>query len=85
MDWGVSLVAQIVKNQPAMREICVQSLGQEDLEKEMASHSSILAWVIPWIEEPARLQFMNHKESDTTKWLTNTKCVFKYFLTIILC
>ena len=44
---------------PAMQETQVQSLGQEDLlEKEMAPHSSILAWKIPWMEEPARLQSM---------------------------
>ena len=48
---GVSLVAQIVKNLPAMRETWLQSLGQEDpLEKGMAIHSSILAWRIPWTE-----------------------------------
>ena len=52
------LVAQSVKNLPAMQETWVQSLGQEDLlEKEMATHSSILAWKIPW-EEPGRLQSM---------------------------
>ena len=46
---GVSLVAQIVKNLPAMRETWLQSLGQEDpLEKGMAIHSSILAWRLPW-------------------------------------
>ena len=51
--------AQMVKNQPAMWETWVQSLGQEDpLEKEMATHSSILAWEIPWTEEPDRLQSM---------------------------
>ena len=45
--------AQVVKNLPAMREMKVQSLNQEDpLEKEMATHSSILAWKIPWTEEP---------------------------------
>ena len=50
-DWG-SLVAQTVKNPPARQENQVQSLGQEDpLEKEMATHSSILAWRIPWTEE----------------------------------
>ena len=55
----VSLVAQMVKNLPAMLETRVQSLGQEDpLEKELATHSSILAWRIPWTEEPGRLQFM---------------------------
>ena len=52
-----SLVVQIVKNPPAMREIWVQSLGWEDpLEEGMATHSSILAWRVPWTEEPDRLQ-----------------------------
>ena len=50
-----SLVAQTVKHLPTMRETQVQSLGQEDLEKEMATHSSILAWKVPWIKEPRRL------------------------------
>ena len=54
-----SLVAQTVKRLPTMWETQVQSLGQEDLlEKEMATHSSILAWKIPWTEEPGRLQSM---------------------------
>ena len=54
---GTSLVAQMVKCLPIMRETWVQSLGQEDLlEKEMAIHSSILAWKIPWMEEFGRLQ-----------------------------
>ena len=58
MIWA-SLVAQSVKNLPAMPETGVQSLGQEDsLEKEMATHSSILAWEILWTEEPGRLQSM---------------------------
>ena len=49
----------MVKPLPAMRETRVQSLGQEDpLEKEMATHSSILTWKIPWTEEPVRLQSM---------------------------
>ena len=53
------LVAQTVKNLPAMQEPQVQSLGQKyPLEKGMASHSSILAWRIPWTEEPGRLQSM---------------------------
>ena len=53
----VSLLAQVVKNLPAMKETWVRSLGQEDpLEKEMATHSSILAWRIPWTEEPGGLQ-----------------------------
>ena len=54
-----SLVAQMVKRLPIMRETWVQSLGREDLlEKEMATYSSILAWKIPWMEEPGRLLFM---------------------------
>ena len=53
------LVAQTVKRLPAMRETWVRSLDQEDLlEKEMATHSSILAWEIPWMEEPGRLHSM---------------------------
>ena len=61
IQWA-SLVAQIVKNLPAMPETWVQSLGQEDpLEKGMATYSSILAWRIPWTEEPGRLQ-----QSDRT-------------------
>jgi len=50
-------VAQRLKHLPAMRETWVQSLGQEDpLEKKMATHSSILAWRIPWMEKPGGLQ-----------------------------
>ena len=57
-SWA-SLVAQLVKNMPAMLETWVQSLGWENLlEKEMATHSSILAWKIPWTGEPGRLQSM---------------------------
>ena len=52
-----SLVAQTVKNLPAMQETWVSSLGQKDpLEKGMSTHSSILAWRIPWTEDPCRLQ-----------------------------
>ena len=58
MDWA-SLVAHMVKNLLAMQETQVHSLGWEDvLEKEMAIHSSILAWRIPWTEEPGGLQSM---------------------------
>ena len=54
-----SLVAQMVKPLPTMRETWVRSLGQEDLlEKEMVPHSSTLAWKIPWMEKPRRLQSM---------------------------
>ena len=56
MTRRASLVAQTVKNPPAMEETWVQSLGCEDpLEEGMATHSSILAWRIPWIEEPGEL------------------------------
>ena len=56
LHWA-SLVAQRLKRLSAMRETQVRSLGWEDsLEKEMATHSSILAWRIPWMEEPGRLQ-----------------------------
>ena len=52
-----SLVAQMVKDPPAMQETQVRSLGQEDsLEEGMAAHSSVLAWKIPWTEEPGGLQ-----------------------------
>ena len=62
-----SLVTQSVKNQPAMQETEVQTLGWEDtLEKEMATHSSIFTWKIPWIKEPGRLQSMGLQESDMT-------------------
>ena len=58
----------MIKNLPAMWETWVQSLGWEDpLEKEMVTHSSILAWRIPWTEEPAGLQSMELQESDTTE------------------
>ena len=66
------LVAQTVKRLPAMWETRVRSLGQEDpVEKEMATHSSTIAWKIPWTEEPGRLQSMGSpratNESDTTE------------------
>jgi len=56
-----------VINLPAKQEAWVQSKGQKDpLEKEMATHPSILAWEIPWAEEPGGLQSMGSQESDTT-------------------
>ena len=59
-------MAQMVKNLPAMRETSVRSLGWEDpLEKEMAIHSSILAWRISWTEEPGGLQSMGVPKSHT--------------------
>ena len=55
LKWGFPS-GSVVKNLPAMQGTCVQSLGREDpLEKEMATHSSTLAWKIPWTEEPGRL------------------------------
>ena len=70
------LVAQMVR--PAMQETRVQPLGQENLlEKEMATHFSILDWKIPWTEEPGRLQSMGCKESDTTEQLH-----FLFFLSV---
>ena len=58
-----SLVAQTIKCLPTMWEIRVRSLGREDLlEKEMATHSSTLAWKIPWTEEPGRLQSMGSQK-----------------------
>ena len=60
----------MVKCLPAMRETWVRSLGGEDpLEEKMATHSSILAWKIPWTEEPARLRSWGSKESDMTERL----------------
>ena len=65
---GPSMVAQMVKRLPVMRETLIQSLGRKDpLEEEMATHSSTLAWKIPWREEPGRLQSMGSEESNTTE------------------
>ena len=67
-------MAQRVKHLPVMRETQVRSLGREDpLEKEMATHSSILAWRIPWTEEPGGLYSpQGRKESDMTERLHYT-------------
>ena len=66
-NWA-SLVAQLVKNPPAMQENCVRSLGWEDpLEEGMATHYNILAWRIPWTEESDGLQSMDCKQSDMTE------------------
>ena len=67
----IKRVAQTVKNLPAVQETGVQSLGLEDpLEKGMATHSIILAWRIPWTEEPGGYNPWGHKELDTTERLT---------------
>ena len=68
---GASLVAQTLKNLPISQEAWIQSLGQEDpLKKGMATHSSILAWWIPWTEEPGELQSMG-SQRNTTEQLTH--------------
>ena len=65
-------LAQSVKNLPAVQETQVRSLGQENpLEKEMATHSSILAWKISWTEEPGGLQSMGSQTVEHD-WVTNT-------------
>ena len=62
----------MVKNLPAMQETQVQSLGQKDpLEKEIASHTSIFAWEIPWTKEPNGLQSRELQESDITEQLNH--------------
>ena len=84
-----SLVAQLVKNLPAMQDTWVQSLGWEDLlEKGMATHSSILAWRIPWSEKPGGLQSMGSQRAYSTDHQIHTSmCTFqmaeirKYILT----
>ena len=77
---GVFPVAQTVKNLPATQESRVWSLGLEDpLEKGMAIHSSILAWRIPWTEEPGRLQSMG-SQRVRNDWATNaTKHLWRRF------
>ena len=80
----VSLVAQRVKNLPAMQETWVQSLGWEDpLENGMATHSSILAWRIPWADEPGGLQSMG-SQRVRHYWETNTFTSLSRFMFHIL-
>ena len=68
---GAFLVAQSVKNLPAVQETWVRSLGREDsLEKEMATYSSILAWKTSWTEEPGGLQSMGSQRVGLPEWLT---------------
>ena len=70
----------MVKNPPVMRENWFRSLGWEDpLEKGMATHSSILAWRIPWTEEPGKLQSMGSQESDTIEQLSPRRWSFPAF------
>ena len=75
----------MVKNPPAMQETQIQSLGWEDpLEKGMAAHCSILAWRIPWTEEPGGLQPMGRKELDTTEQLTLSLFFLSHILAIYM-
>ena len=90
---GTFLVAQTVKRLPTMQETWVQSLGWEDpLEKEMETHSSILAWKIPWTEEPGRLQSVRGVAKSRTQLSDFTwslglghdpLLVFNYFARIV--
>ena len=88
---GSYLVAQIVKSLPAMQETWVRSLGREGyLEKEMATHSSILAWRIPWTEEPGGLQSMGsqragHDWALTLFQTTNILHCFSPSAYLVLC
>ena len=98
---GASLVAQRLNHLPAMLETWVQSLGQENLlEKEMATHSSILAWRIPWTEEPGGLQstgsqrvghdwvtshFLSHTHTHTHTHLHNSTESLPVFLCLLFC
>ena len=84
--YWASLVAQMVKNSPAVQEtqeVWVQSQGGEDLlEKEMATHSSILAWEIPWTEEPGGLQSM---QSQRVGHNSVTKQQQQYHIFVFVC
>ena len=72
-----SLVAQTVKRLPAMQETQVRFLGREDpLEKEMAIHSSTLAWKIPWMEEPDKLQATVHGVTESRTRLSDFTFTF---------
>ena len=71
MNIGTCLIAQLLKSLPAMQETWVQFLGWEDpLEKEMASHSSIVACRVPWTQEPGGLPSMGPQEPDMTEQLS---------------
>ena len=85
---GASPVAQMIKNKPAMQETRVWSLGQEDpLEKGMAIHTSILAWKIPWTEEPGRL-WSTGLQRVREDWVTNLRLYnsvwFDWFIIVII-
>ena len=80
MAFAINAVAHLAKNLPAIQETLVQSLGQEDLlEKGTATLSIIVAWRIPWTEEPSRLQSMGSQRVDTTE-LLSVSCFSHDFL-----
>ena len=75
-SWA-SLMTQMIKNPLAMWNTWVQSLGWEDpLEEGMATHSDILAWRIPWTQEPGGYSPWGHEESDTTEWLSAVQHIY---------
>ena len=79
------MVAQSIKNLPAMQEMRVGSLGQDDpLEKDMTHHSSILAWRIPWTEEPGGLRSIVCKESDVSEATEHSHMPSVSFISIYL-
>ena len=85
LRYRTSLVAQRLKRLSAMRETRVRSLGQEDpLEKEMATHSSILAWSIPWMEDPGRLQSTGSQRVGHD-WVTSLSLSLRYNWHVLMC
>ena len=74
----------VVKNPPAMQEMWVRSLGQEDpLEKEVATHSSIFAWNTPWTEEPNRLQSMGSQRVGHDLATKHQNCLIGFFIVYV--
>ena len=79
ISYMLKLVAKAVKNLPVMQEMWVRSLGWDDpLEKGMATHSSVLAWRIPWMEEPGGLSPWGHKELDRAEQPTYILYLYTY-------
>ena len=79
ISYMLKLVAKAVKNLPVMQETWVRSQGQEDsLEKEMATHSRVPPWKIPWVEEPGGLSPWAHKELDRAEQPTYILYLYTY-------
>ena len=87
-SFRASVITQLIRNLPAMQETWVWFLGREDsLEKEMATHFSILDWRIPWTEEPGRLQSIGLQESETTTTMNIDQLLiysFSWFFSSVL-